>query len=1154
MKFAISFICVFLFSIFLIAEDDFDTFDDSEMSFVIKTTKPKIIVKKDSKEEEGAVRFKESKSSKNSAVEMKVKNFLIFSKLKDIDARYLVLDVSMENLLKKQRVIVSEGVSHTSSWINKKSDEYTYREAIPPYRIPDLKKHLYLSVNNKAKKPIDMISILLDKPFLPFNTNEITVYPKKEKSGQLAFRLPKNVKVNSLSLHYYDTRYGNIEIPILGELKEEKIKVTSLPVVAWEKMSDNFSISVSGYDIEDEIEGYKAKKDGQFEIVEIDIESKVYALLEFDPAKRFYLEIGDGNRVGLHPITQALPLGLYSSVSLSPGANNKFRLAFYVPKGLENLSRSLRMEIHGKDALLAIKDGKNSLNDLGLTENSINGISLKVNGIYRYDEKIAVNITFNDKEDAYSTRLHQTFHLLKKKDSPYDNSNKAENRDNEIYALKESSVVLNGSKKNVWIWFDNPFNKSNTEPVYLVSSLFNSLNMKIDKNPPLLPDTLKYSLVEKYPYRHKEDKIDKKVLAKVEAFKIKKFKEVGKNLKKDTKRIAKLKNKSDATTISPLGASFYGEKKLESIKTVADMLITLKKIQWIPSAYEPTAAIYSASSMLTQGWGSENEMFKAVYNMVKENNVKFGSYVLSDAGRIKLLKDAGQIPVNKKVPFIEWQDKGEKHTLVFPFLDNEDNIKQYVGKKTYMTELVEKKAHIEMTLTYEPVNDGTSVGSFGSFGGALGGATSTEQTDVIFKKSWNLDEVSDMPVDIYFPGTTATYTDSTGTHQDIEHALNAKKVLPDLLSVQITMPDGKLDIYEHNFKDKEELQDVFYSFSFSSPDLFDETLRVMEKARVEKFKDIKNIERFSTLQWVNRIKIYKFIALQTKYESYLEDVLGVVAKRNRTSRVIMAIVEKTADKKLVSTLDLRSVFSDVYGETKHNQSFNLMSGIYFSKAEAEVLNKGKGFFELLEEQRNTKLLILPLEEKRDVIKWMKGQNISKKVIARYSSDNKNIWLFPMEYSTMKAWLEIDKVSYRTLSVLENGQYGSMAERATLEEIENIAQYALGLLAGVDFSVLSVATFSLVDANYCNTLKSAESLANTVGCGLAIGTFGMSPSVMGAATTTLGCKGKSKAAKIVSFADALNQGVAGAMGGFANGFGDAVSIYFAVANGKTVCKK
>jgi len=85
----------------------------------------------------------------NRAVKIELPKAYLFDRLKGLNAgnksQFLVLDMKFTNQLKSQKVTVLEdGSKHPSSWLNKSNESYTYKEAIPTYKIPNLKNHLFL--------------------------------------------------------------------------------------------------------------------------------------------------------------------------------------------------------------------------------------------------------------------------------------------------------------------------------------------------------------------------------------------------------------------------------------------------------------------------------------------------------------------------------------------------------------------------------------------------------------------------------------------------------------------------------------------------------------------------------------------------------------------------------------------------------------------------------------------------------------------------------------------------------------------------------------------------------------------------------------------------------------------------------------------------
>lgn len=387
-----------------------------------------------------------------------------------------------------------------------------------------------------------------------------------------------------------------------------------------------------------------------------------------------------------------------------------------------------------------------------------------------------------------------------------------------------------------------------------------------------------------------------------------------------------------------------------------------------------------------------------------------------------------------------------------------------------------------MKLTYKPKHDGSTRGMIGGLGSALSGGGSSESTDIIFKKSWDLDEISDSPIDICFLETTAFYNDHNGTQEDKAHTLSSKKVTPKVLNVTITMPDGQLDTYSYHFKKKQELQDIFFTFALGTPNIPKAVLEQMEEKRKLLFKD-KNetkIDPFLKLQWINRAKIYKFIAMQTDYEEKLEKTLHVQAKRNKTPRAIMTMIEKTPDKKLVSSIDLRRVFNDVYGNINDIQSFNIMSGIFNTGAEGKAIPQGKNVFSYWGERKDLNVALILPSHKTQFLKMMKKKGISQDILTRLKKSNK-IWMFPIDQKENIGWLEIDPKNYQMVSVYQNGMYAAMTERAVMEDMGNTLRYMLGLLIGTDISLWTTAGYSLMEEDYEIIKNNAHMHAKLIAC-------------------------------------------------------------------------
>ncbi|MEA1953244.1 MAG: VWA domain-containing protein [Campylobacterota bacterium] len=1148
----------------------------------------------------------------NSAVKIELPKAYIFDRLKGMSAgnkdQFLVLDMKLINQLKSQKVAVLEdGSKHPSGWLNKSNESYTYKEAIPTYKIPNLKNHLFIRVNNSYEVPFYPLTWALEKPLTQIDEFELSVESGEPKEGVLVFKIP-NKPIESLSLHYYDTAYGHIDLPIIGEMKYRRVDAEKLPKTSPKKLSDAFSLSVLSRKFESELVGVKAEKEDVFEVINVQMESQVNALLALDPQKRFYLKIhtnkGDW-MLSPHPITARIPLGLYREISLAPGSHNSFALVFQIPREFKNSPQSLIVELKGEDREIKltkepVAEEKSSTKlievDGDKIKLAINNISVTTHIDGRSHKALLVDITLDDEKDLTATRVHDLMVLsnaktqnLKGRASKmmgnqathrglggFSNSSKATkdskkfvgpNAKSDSRLLGCTNLVLDGSQKRCLLLFDlNTIDKKKS--LYLLSSVFPDLQYEFD-----LKKVNKLSKKENY-LLGKRIKLDQdyyiseleKILKKVRQDKIYKSKQTSKISKR---KVSLDSTKELAQEITPLPVSYVGSEKFAKIKTVDDAIKALHEIQWVPAYYDKS--LYSVESMFTQGWGTEYEMVNSIYTILKSKNIliKTGYYSLTKKGKESLLSMAKGVTVKqKKVPYIEWGEGSKKKSLVFPFLKSIKALKEELDLSNPSTNspLNSASAEISMKLFYEKEKNSVSM-QIGGMGGSLSGATGdTVKSVTLISKYVKLSSVSNMPVDIWFgqgkdkngKDILKLYFYGENGIEDYDIKLEGK-IVPKKLEVKLYSGTESLDKYTFEFKKGQKVEELFFTFAFASPDLSEETLKTMENTRIDKFKNIKKIDSLSQLQWSNRAKIYKFIGLQTKYEAHLQEVLKVEAKRHKTPRTIMAMMEKTADKTLISSLDLRNVFSDVYGEENVTHSFNIMSGIFNSEAEAKVIPNGKGVIEFWNERKNLKFVFLPARDKESTLKWMTDENISISIIKRYKNSNK-LWLFPTGKDKQDGWLEINLKNYQIVSVLNNGQYGAATESAIQESLTSIGMYATGLLGGVSLSELSVMTFSLIYEDYCALLKAAEAFANDVACSAGAAAFAMSPNIVGGASSALACAGQGEAAKALSINEAFvnmmlggKHGLAGSLGGFANGLGDAVTIYFSMAKNKSGCK-
>lgn len=196
----------------------------------------------------------------------------------------------MKTFFLKQDVVVKEdGSEHPSSWLKETNANVKTVKKIPPYLIPNLKKHLFINANSEGQSAPSDMTALTEKAMIVPRESSILVQPGKSVEGTLLFEI-SDKPITSLSLHFYDTAYGHADIPLIGKIEPRTTEIKDLPKKTPEKLTDAFDLSVDGFsDSDSPINGCTQDKSAIWRTLDMSVESKVQALLDFDASSLMYL-------------------------------------------------------------------------------------------------------------------------------------------------------------------------------------------------------------------------------------------------------------------------------------------------------------------------------------------------------------------------------------------------------------------------------------------------------------------------------------------------------------------------------------------------------------------------------------------------------------------------------------------------------------------------------------------------------------------------------------------------------------------------------------------------------------------------------------------------------------------------------------------------
>ncbi|MFP4016094.1 MAG: VWA domain-containing protein, partial [Halanaerobiales bacterium] len=364
-------------------------------------------------------------TASNQAMEIMVKEAIFLNKLNGIEIpfnkRLIILNMELNNILPEQEVIIyPDGSSHPSSWLNSPVDGERVVMRIP-YLINDITSHLFLNYNNSMMYPVSPLTWITEKPIVRPGENSIQIEPEENISGICAFLIDKEA-MDQASLHFYDTNYGHISLPLVGEIKQQELALEELPTGTPAVISDSFSLTLTGASDLKEIQTIEVENENVFRVVEGNFTSRVQSLLDINPNKHFHLRLSTGKGdlyIPLNPITALLPYGLNGAVTLAPGSINKARFAFQVPEYLaEDYSAELFIELAGRDVILPIGDIPDAT-DISDTSSQLmegDGIKLQVNQLAYYDDMVVADLTLFDSKDGDSTLLDNDAFILVRDD------------------------------------------------------------------------------------------------------------------------------------------------------------------------------------------------------------------------------------------------------------------------------------------------------------------------------------------------------------------------------------------------------------------------------------------------------------------------------------------------------------------------------------------------------------------------------------------------------------------------------------------------------------------------------------------------------------------------------------------------------------------
>lgn len=1064
-------------------------------------------------------RIKTDAVGENDAASIQVDEIMFLNKLSGVDApkgqRFMAVLMEMTHILPKQEVIVyPDGSGHPSSWATG-NNQGVKQMAQVPYSIPNFINHFGMSYNGVGPYPSATATWLTYEPIVVPGTYDITLTPNEAKKGMMVFLVP-DLPLEQLGLHFYDDNYGFIDLPIVGVLPE--IRTTfGANASAQTKLSDNFSLDVTGYGTEDVLA--QPIDQSQHRLVEGAFVSDVKAVINVKPSEAMYMKLPTSNGdfySHLSTTTSSTPFGFYFPQAISPGANNPVRMLFQMPTALEQNKAELFLDLKDVDMNVQIKDGETF--DTGrIATFKTAYFSADINDVYTYSGKLAgsnktwiiADVTIHDTQDGYATRgASNNFNCN------YDADDQAPAKEvikpTSLSGFASSNTYGYGSELRSLYRLDKAVGLSSTTSELLLGldkdaiiydgtsrrgfMVFSIASADLDK-----PWMLQFDETDlNIPVQSASKVAYEPLLIEKEAIKVDtryndaltvaldKAIEQYKLRYPEAKRTKVVSDAPFDEVVMP-SANTYGYKFVEQIKTIDDLKSTLNALRFInPGASKLFKYTLSKEALLTQGFGTEADMANLTIQVLSRLGYKpkLTQVSVTDAGKTLLSAMSGtsahQIHWLPAVTYFD--DKGLQHMMVLPFAKDLKALEGLVFYEGY-TDTDYDSQSVGLNIYYDvlPTEEG-HLAQINSMAGALGGGSSEVAVTRKYLST------------LYIP--LATFSKDA---VDIGTAIVGNKAYPiiytadgpimsedsiDLNYYGIKGTGFKLDGLEHHAVVTEDMEvnQIFMSVAYNLPEI-PMAAGEMISAQMASSQGLQ-ADTLSSLKWLHRKALYNFITSQTAFERGLDRDYNLITGRIKYPRLL--VVQSSIDDTFTMSMDLLRIQNELHtGEKDLQNSYRLMSGISASQLESKALENGKGMEDVWALMPSDATLVLfstnQLDLHRDL---MVDAGMTDEMIDYFDDMNKMVIIQSapsiIDGKERWAWLEIDRGTYETIAVLDTFEHGAMSSNATLNSTLEKGQYIIGAFKGIETSVWAVASMSLELTSYEAILENAKSFALQIG--------------------------------------------------------------------------
>lgn len=1079
-------------------------------------------------------------SGGNGALSMEVKGATVANNIAGLmspaGGLFVTVALELENILPAQEVLVdTAGNSHPANWLSNAGSPGRKEFMVPEYLVPSLASHLYLGWNNEGMYPVSEISWLDNEGLLVPGDMSLTVDPGQPLTGTLSF-IVEGDSMSQLSLHFFDTAYGHFELDLVDTNTFTKVELADYPAEEPARLSDVFQLKVVGLEDRLEIGNTPAAEGNLFRVVELELTSKVQALLDIDPAEVFSLRLNTERGaffLPLHELTSSLPLGFSKARMVAPGSYNKVRFVFELPEELANHSYDLYVDLRDDDVIIPLSTARTPTISFPGDSVEAEGIKIHINELAHLgaagtatENMVVLDLTFVDEPDGWGTSMEDFLQLVR------DDYSGVESEENvtklvtqgglgdftssgevyyEVTPSAETSnlllglgegIVKDGAMKRAFVLFEIP-SDGIEHRWFLQSNLFADLKLEISEATYSKPSLLK----NRTDYVRASDEDFEEALQGAIAAALRRHEALqaaqGKVEQKDRMDLSGVDD--GVATITPPLASAPGLVKLEGVTSPEQLMNLLQEVRWLPGHGGPWQPRFAPEAALTQMWGTAADLACLAEKVLLRLGLSPERSIVevTAAGREQLALKAGLPPGSVTIeylPALKYKENGEDRMLILPFAQDITVLGDYTAIPIRRLMINDEQESARIEVYFNVIAKGGGFASqFGDFASALAGGEPEEVSESlpVLSATLSLADLSLDPVDLVYVSAGQGQGEVFTAVLETPAGRFVGQEMVDTGEFEIKGATIEIFLSNETFKHElvlakdQKIDEVAQTIAINAPDLVAESAQILQTIADTMYSSTDTPDTLSVLQWYTRSIINQFIAAQTQSEQELADTMKLTIGRSTSPRVLAVTVQNSsAGQRMKTSIDLINASNQVHnGELEERNAFHIGSGLMASSLEAQVLGEGAGIAEIWSQlPPDTAMLWIDEENLETAMEVLEETGFDQGALKHLADIHGKALMVPLEKVSIngiasRAWLEIDKETLFTVGVIESGEHGAMVSQVVLEMYKGVGKYIVGALKGVEVMLWGVSSYALVLEDYDEILAAAEqearALAKTV---------------------------------------------------------------------------